>query len=550
MDDRWGLEQWRREDEAIYCYRSGWRDGRCIWHADVSDKPIKELKAARAEDLERLDGAILRGTEIKNEISLVQCGLTNANLWGADLTGADLVAADLTGADLVAATLTNANLRGADLTNAVLAGADLTDADLGPATLTDANLRPANSALIYANRRPATLTNANLRYASLTNANLLYATLTNAHLRYASLTDTRLRHATLTDAYLPDADLTNADLQGADFNWGTLTGATLKTVDLSTASLLGTDLEQANLTRADLGGATLYGARLFDTRLLDVAINDRTEFSEACIYDRWADPTDPHHTDQPGFVPHEDGYIDQSAGEIDVDEDRLRQYIAFGGRVATALDHRVQRAQHDRLSWFRSTGRRELARFRRHQQFSSEQAHQAVEHSDRAISVYRERQRLYRENSLPDGVPQPYIREKHVRRKRAFIRGNRLDWLKYALSRWVMLYGERPGRVVGSSIVLIVCFGVVYPLVGGVSIEPGAPPDTIFDPVLFAGQLPEALSDLLVNLYFSAVTFTTLGYGGMQPARPATQFLASVESLLGGVMIALLVTVLGRRVMR
>ena len=218
--------------------------------------------------------------------------------------------------------------------------------------------------------------------------------------------------------------------------------------------------------------------------------------------------------------------------------------------MATALDHRVQRAQHDRLSWFKSTGRRELARFRRHQQFSSEQAHQAVEHSDRAISVYRERQRLYRENSLPDGVPQPYIREKHVRRKRAFIRGNRLDWLKYALSRWVMLYGERPGRVVGSSIVLIACFGVVYPLVGGVSIETGAPTHTIFDPVLFAGQLSEALSDLLVNLYFSAVTFTTLGYGGMQPARPATQFLASVESLLGGVMIALLVTVLGRRVMR
>jgi uncharacterized protein YjbI with pentapeptide repeats len=498
MDDRWSLEQWRREDEAIYCYRSGWRDGRCIWHADVSDKPIKELKAARAEDLERLDGAILRDADIKNEISLVQCGLTDAVLAGADLTNARLWGATLTKARLGDATLTKASLWDATLTNADLTRADLTNADLGHATLTKANLWDA----------------------------------------------------TLTNADLTNATLTDADLQGADFNWGTLTGATLKTVDLSTASLLGTDLEQANLTRADLGGATLYGARLFDTRLLDVAINDRTEFSEACIYDRWADPTDPHHTDQPGFVPHEDGYIDQSAGEIDVDEDRLRQYIAFGGRVATALDHRVQRAQHDRLSWFRSTGRRELARFRRHQQFSSEQAHQAVEHSDRAISVYRERQRLYRENSLPDGVPQPYIREKHVRRKRAFIRGNRLDWLKYALSRWVMLYGERPGRVVGSSIVLIVCFGVVYPLVGGVSIETGAPTHAIFDPVLFAGQLPEALSNLLVNLYFSAVTFTTLGYGGMQPARPATQFLASVESLLGGVMIALLVTVLGRRVMR
>lgn len=55
------------------------------------------------------------------------------------------------------------------------------------------------------------------------------------------------------------------------------------------------------------------------------------------------------------------------------------------------------------------------------------------------------------------------------------------------------------------------------------------------------------LSVLGVSLYFSAVTFTTLGYGDIQPASQAAQALASIESLVGASLIAFLVFVLGRR---
>lgn len=59
--------------------------------------------------------------------------------------------------------------------------------------------------------------------------------------------------------------------------------------------------------------------------------------------------------------------------------------------------------------------------------------------------------------------------------------------------------------------------------------------------------IPETVSILLSTIYFSAVTFTTLGYGDVQPASSAAEALATVESFLGALLMALLVFVLGRR---
>lgn len=49
------------------------------------------------------------------------------------------------------------------------------------------------------------------------------------------------------------------------------------------------------------------------------------------------------------------------------------------------------------------------------------------------------------------------------------------------------------------------------------------------------------------GLYFSAVTFATLGYGDMQPIGTLARGLAGIESLLGSLLMALLVFVLTRR---
>lgn len=89
-----------------------------------------------------------------------------------------------------------------------------------------------------------------------------------------------------------------------------------------------------------------------------------------------------------------------------------------------------------------------------------------------------------------------------------------------------MLYGESPKRVILSSLVTILGFTLLYQGVG---------------------ELEPAPTSIGETLYFSVITFTTLGYGDFHPATGSTQFLASVESLVGALLMALLVFVLGRR---
>ena len=58
------------------------------------------------------------------------------------------------------------------------------------------------------------------------------------------------------------------------------------------------------------------------------------------------------------------------------------------------------------------------------------------------------------------------------------------------------------------------------------------------------------MPDHVENSHLSTVTFSTLGYGGIEPTTTTTQLLASIQSLIGGILIALLVAVFGRRALR
>ena len=50
------------------------------------------------------------------------------------------------------------------------------------------------------------------------------------------------------------------------------------------------------------------------------------------------------------------------------------------------------------------------------------------------------------------------------------------------------------------------------------------------------------------SLYFSTVTFATLGFGDIQPIGSVARMIAGVEALLGQMLMALLVFVLTRNV--
>ncbi|WP_436927152.1 pentapeptide repeat-containing protein [Halosimplex amylolyticum] len=162
--------------------------------------------------------------------------------------------------------------------------------------------------------------------------------------------------------------------------------------------------------------------------------------------------------------------------------------------------------------------------------------------------AYRQLQQIYRDNGLPYLAKRSYNQEKDARRKLAWTKGDYPSAIKRELSRWIALYGSSPYRILLTSLVVIVGAAVVYPLTGGVRevFTDSAITYTLEDPgdapVQWIGRV------LFKSLYFSVITFTTLGYGDIQPVGAAARLVAGVESLLGALLAALLVFVLTRLV--
>ncbi len=89
-------------------------------------------------------------------------------------------------------------------------------------------------------------------------------------------------------------------------------------------------------------------------------------------------------------------------------------------------------------------------------------------------------------------------------------------------------------------------FGLLYPFVGGVT--DGGVIYRLTSPAELASV--EGLETVARGLYFSVITFTTIGYANVAPAGGGSRVLVGIESLAGALLMALFVYVLARRVTR
>jgi len=103
-------------------------------------------------------------------------------------------------------------------------------------------------------------------------------------------------------------------------------------------------------------------------------------------------------------------------------------------------------------------------------------------------------------------------------------------------------YGERPLRVILFSVLLITFCAGIYFFMGiqdsGVLVQ--------FDP---AAEISQQLFHFLTCLYFSVVTFTTLGYGDLVPIGGA-RVVAAAEAFFGAFTLALFVVVFVKKMTR
>lgn len=104
-------------------------------------------------------------------------------------------------------------------------------------------------------------------------------------------------------------------------------------------------------------------------------------------------------------------------------------------------------------------------------------------------------------------------------------------WLWSCFLNVIFGYGERPARVIMSAILIITLFAFLF-MTSGIS---------------NVGIEHITSNNFFDCMYFSTITFTTLGYGDFRPLEGLGRILAGSEAFLGAIMMALFVYTFARR---
>lgn len=506
---------------GVSCWRKTWGGtDYCIWHAKESDKPTDKLADARLNRPERIDEAYLSTVGLDDEIDFENC-----TLWKADFT-----------ARLSDANFAGCYLRGADFSGSRIEGADFIDSQANHTEFQNIGGRDSHftdASLVKADFSTEHKVSTGLASADFDGADLFDASFQNTYLQQADFSDSRLTHVSFVDAEPEQADFDGADVRNADFTHSKLDGAYFADARISTSTDFGdivayeriADRRSENSSpRAKvlldfhrLISNITYSPYLWLRRKFDSQsdqLRHRLPLAILSHYSRLlsALPGRPHI--------NRDRDLSNSASELTSDTDKGIfqsgvRYIQRGTRAAWRFYNRLS----PEIA-FRSSDKRDL---------------------EAAERTYRNYQTILEGTPQKDKQIDFSVREKVVRRKLAWSSGDRWKWLRLALSRWVTKHGESPWRVGFISAGIIGAFTVLYPRYGLVMQKSGQDATPISYNA--SSELWTTLGD---SLYFSVVAFSTLGYGDIQPTGFA-EYLAIAETLLGSVMIALLVFVLGRK---
>ncbi len=390
----------------------------------------------------------------------------------------------------------NCSLTGATFRNATLPQTDFTDCQLQDADFTRATGSPI-------------FTSSNLTGAKLYDVTFPETDFQNAVLHDAKLNDAVLDRSDFTNVVAHHGEFKLSSLDTAKFDRSELKFASFFGALLRNASLVNIDAEGAKFTyEAVLEGADFTNANLKETYFTNAQAN-RVCFDSANLFDSQ-------------FT------VETFHGAI-LSETQINS--------ETTIPISSINANKDWKPWLKSQILSKLP-------FVEATESQEVNHDSEKWECHA-LEHLFRDNSELERARDAFTTRKDIATLEHRQNDRLLRWLTGRISGISTKHGDSPWRIMISSGVVIVLFAIVYTLFGGVyHTNPSTMPITFLS---FDIPLPQFARVLFSNLYFSVVTFTTLGYGDLRPATGPTMALASFESLLGALAVALLVFVLGRR---
>lgn len=306
------------------------------------------------------------------------------------------------------------------------------------------------------------------------------------------------------------SDFQGVDLEAARLCDATLPGANLGETDLTDADLRDVDLRGANLERATLSRATLFGAdvrgaRLYGAIVGDAGIDEETTFGDRCPYD-----------------PAYEGDVgpDESSDDVPDDSPTATTDDATDGTETGGETPDETAGDAGTITDAGPIPNGEVGRLRK------------------AAGAYRLVEELARDNALPGLVSYSFVRRQDVHRRRFYENGAYGRWLGKWLSRLVVLYGESWKRLVATGALVVFGYALLYPVGGWL--------DPTGGPRLTYGRIAADPLAFGEGLYFSAVTFVSLGIGDLHPVGFG-RLLAATEALVGASLLVLLVYVFARR---
>jgi len=340
--------------------------------------------------------------------------------------------------------------------------------------------------------------NANLRRLRLSRVNLKSAYLLGAHLEDADLFEADLRGADMLEAHLDGANLVGADLEGASLWWAQASDADLFRAQLQKAQLLYANMRGAQLSEARLEGADLRSAQFQRANLLDAKL-DRSSVS----------------------------YVDFQNADL--------RGASFEYANIVGADFRGARVnRHSTV----------LARRRRARHYGDNPTADAD-----ALMQWAQ---LYKTHGAFELAGQCYHRARqHYRRERCvglrrfsphWLWAKAVSALETVFLDWSCSYGEKPGKVLLWAFAVIIASAFTYHLYLG----------------NFMGASGRTMPDSVVtSIYFSTVTFTTLGLGDFHPIQAPypdrgwwLPLFVSAEALTGALLMSLFLVTFARIMIR